>query len=92
MAANQGVGTRRRVNAGRPLAVPVGRDRAGPETDGLIAALAASGRAGETSAHGSSLKVCRMAEGAADLYPRLGPTAEGGTAAPQPTSRPPAVG
>ena len=32
---------------------------------------------------GSSLKLCRIAEGAADLYPRLGPTMEWDTAAGQ---------
>lgn len=32
---------------------------------------------------GSSLKFCRVAEGAADLYPRLGPTCEWDTAAAQ---------
>ena len=30
---------------------------------------------------GSSLKFCRVAEGAADVYPRLGPTSEWDTAA-----------
>jgi 3'(2'), 5'-bisphosphate nucleotidase len=32
---------------------------------------------------GSSLKICLVAEGAADLYPRLGPTSEWDTAAAQ---------
>jgi len=32
-------------------------------------------------AMGSSLKLCLVAEGAADLYPRLGPTSEWDTAA-----------
>jgi 3'(2'), 5'-bisphosphate nucleotidase len=32
---------------------------------------------------GSSLKFCRVAEAAADLYPRLGPTSEWDTAAGQ---------
>ncbi|MDZ7645012.1 MAG: inositol monophosphatase family protein [Woeseiaceae bacterium] len=32
---------------------------------------------------GSSLKFCRIAEGAADVYPRLGPTSEWDTAAAQ---------
>jgi 3'(2'), 5'-bisphosphate nucleotidase len=32
---------------------------------------------------GSSLKFCRVAEGAADCYPRIGPTAEWDTAAAQ---------
>jgi 3'(2'), 5'-bisphosphate nucleotidase len=35
----------------------------------------------ERIAAGSSLKFCRVAEGAADLYPRLGPTCEWDTAA-----------
>ena len=32
---------------------------------------------------GSSLKFCQVAEGAADVYPRLGPTSEWDTAAAQ---------
>jgi 3'(2'), 5'-bisphosphate nucleotidase len=36
-----------------------------------------------TVAAGSSLKFCRIAEGAADLYPRLGPTSQWDTAAAQ---------
>jgi 3'(2'), 5'-bisphosphate nucleotidase len=32
---------------------------------------------------GSSLKLCLVAEGAADVYPRLGPTSEWDTAAAQ---------
>jgi 3'(2'), 5'-bisphosphate nucleotidase len=32
---------------------------------------------------GSSLKFCLVAEGAADIYPRLGPTSEWDTAAAQ---------
>ena len=32
---------------------------------------------------GSSLKLCLVAEGVADLYPRLGPTSEWDTAAAQ---------
>ncbi|MFQ3622696.1 MAG: 3'(2'),5'-bisphosphate nucleotidase CysQ, partial [Acetobacteraceae bacterium] len=32
---------------------------------------------------GSALKFCRVAEGAADLYPRFGPTMEWDTAGPQ---------
>lgn len=37
----------------------------------------------EIVAMGSSLKLCLVAEGAADLYPRLGPTSEWDTAAAQ---------
>ena len=35
----------------------------------------------ETASMGSSLKLCLVAEGAADIYPRLGPTSEWDTAA-----------
>ena len=42
------------------------------------------GRAIASVAHmGSALKIVRVAEGAADLYPRFGPTMEWDTAAPQ---------
>jgi len=37
----------------------------------------------ETTNMGSSLKICRVAEGKADLYPRLAPTCEWDTAAAQ---------
>ena len=37
----------------------------------------------ETIAMGSSIKMCLIAEGAADIYPRLGPTSEWDTAASQ---------
>jgi 3'(2'), 5'-bisphosphate nucleotidase len=37
----------------------------------------------ETQSVGSALKFARLAEGVADLYPRLGPTCEWDTAAPQ---------
>jgi len=37
----------------------------------------------ELTPMGSSLKICLIAEGAADLYPRLGPTSEWDTAAAQ---------
>ncbi len=39
------------------------------------------GRRVETVRAGSSLKLCRIAEGSADLYPRFGPTMEWDTAA-----------
>lgn len=59
------------------LAVMASRSHAGPETEALLARL---GVASRISA-GSSLKFCRVAEGAADLYPRLGRTMEWDTAA-----------
>lgn len=55
-------------------------------TEALQAVLAALRQAGaEIQPHslGSSLKFCRIAEGQADFYPRLAPTAEWDTAAAQ---------
>ncbi|MGR3913704.1 MAG: 3'(2'),5'-bisphosphate nucleotidase CysQ [Gammaproteobacteria bacterium] len=45
------------------------------------ARLAAEGIALTVTATGSSLKICAVAEGLADIYPRLGPTSEWDTAA-----------
>ena len=45
------------------------------------ARLAAEGIEVEVSGAGSSLKICAVAEGAADIYPRFGPTSEWDTAA-----------
>jgi len=45
--------------------------------------LLASRRVAERQIAGSALKFCRIAEGAADLYPRIGPTMEWDTAAGQ---------
>jgi len=50
--------------------------------DSLEAFCARLGRH-ELLAIGSSLKFCRVAEGSADVYPRLGPTSEWDTAAAQ---------
>ena len=59
-----------------------------PGSDGLVVVASRSHRGAETDAYlerfevaevvsaGSSLKLCRVAEGAADLYPRLGRTME----------------
>jgi 3'(2'), 5'-bisphosphate nucleotidase len=51
--------------------------------DPRIAAFAAAHRAARLVHAGSALKFCRVAEGAADLYPRFGTTMEWDTAAPQ---------
>ncbi len=61
---------------GAPVAV-ASRSHATPETE---AALKKAG-AVERRSIGSSLKLCLVAEGAADFYPRLGPTMEWDTAA-----------
>jgi len=48
-----------------------------PETDAYLSRYAVA----ELTSVGSSLKFCLVAEGSADLYPRLGPTMEWDTAA-----------
>lgn len=59
------------------LVAMVSRSHASPETDDYLATLVVKERIDA----GSSLKFCRLAEGAADLYPRLGRTMEWDTAA-----------
>jgi 3'(2'), 5'-bisphosphate nucleotidase len=72
---------RRDIAVRRAAAVPpvvlASRSHRGAETDAFLEAL---GDHACVSA-GSSLKFCRLAEGAADLYPRLGRTMEWDTAA-----------
>lgn len=53
------------------------------EIDHFIQQLEAEGKIVEEINVGSSLKFCRIAEGSADIYPRLGPTMEWDTAAGQ---------
>jgi len=60
-----------------PLRVVGSRSHRGDSLDALLGRLGAH----ELVAIGSSLKFCRVAEGAADVYPRLGPTSEWDTAA-----------
>ncbi|HRG87838.1 MAG TPA: 3'(2'),5'-bisphosphate nucleotidase CysQ [Chitinophagales bacterium] len=50
-------------------------------TEAFVQNLRAEGKEVEFSASGSSLKFCMVAEGAADVYPRFGPTMEWDTAA-----------
>ncbi len=85
--AARGRGARRRDARGEtrlqaaPVAHPrravVSRSHLSPETGALLARLGVT----ETIPRGSSLKMCAVAEGAADLYPRLGPTRLWDTAA-----------
>ena len=49
----------------------------------LAAWLGALGPSHTLVSVGSSLKFCRIAEGAADVYPRFGPTSQWDTAAAQ---------
>jgi 3'(2'), 5'-bisphosphate nucleotidase len=66
-----------RVPAACPLRVVGSRSHRGRSLDALLARV---GRH-ELLAVGSALKFCLVAEGAADFYPRLGPTYEWDTAA-----------
>ena len=64
----------------RPVPIVVGsRSHRGDSLDALLSRLGEH----ELCAVGSALKFCRVAEGAADFYPRLGPTSEWDTAAGQ---------
>jgi len=67
------------LQVGGPVRVVGSRSHGGPGLQKFVAALGAS----ELVTIGSSLKFCRVAEGAADVYPRLGPTSEWDTAAAQ---------
>jgi 3'(2'), 5'-bisphosphate nucleotidase len=68
--------------AGETLEVVASRSHAGPETEALLAKLGQDYKVNLVS-KGSALKLCLVAEGAAHLYPRLGPTMEWDTAAAQ---------
>jgi 3'(2'), 5'-bisphosphate nucleotidase len=66
-----------RQPAAKPPVIVGSRSHANPELEDQLARL------GEyrLTSMGSSLKFCRLAEGKADFYPRLGPTSEWDTAA-----------
>lgn len=63
--------------AAEPLRVVGSRSHGSPELAAFLDALGPY----ELKPMGSSLKICLVAEGEADLYPRLGPTSEWDTAA-----------
>ena len=70
---------RARAPASAPLKVAASRSHRDARTEALMA------RMGEVEpvGLGSSLKFCRLAEGAMDVYPRFGPTSEWDTGAGQ---------
>ncbi len=57
------------------------RSHGGPELEDYISQLKKQYREVRYKPAGSSLKICLVAEGSADQYPRLGPTMEWDTAA-----------
>lgn len=68
-----------RQPATEPVIVVGSRSHANPDLAGQLNKLGPH----ELISMGSSLKFCRVAEGLADFYPRLGPTSEWDTAAAQ---------
>lgn len=68
-----------RVQAGASCRVVASKSHLNEETRAFIERLGAH----ELVQAGSSLKLCRVAEGSADIYPRLAPTCEWDTAAAQ---------
>jgi 3'(2'), 5'-bisphosphate nucleotidase len=70
---------------GRPLkdAITIvgSRSHGGPELEDYVSRLKEQYRKVHYKPAGSSLKICLVAEGSADQYPRLGPTMEWDTAA-----------
>ena len=69
--------------SGERVRVVGSRSHRGKSLEAFIAALGDCGLVPELVAMGSSLKFCIIAEGRADVYPRLGPTSEWDTAAAQ---------
>ncbi len=68
-----------RYSLGEPARIVVSRSHGDPATVALLEGLGV--KVAEEVPSGSSLKFCLVAEGAAELYPRLGPTMEWDTAA-----------
>lgn len=68
-----------RLPAAQPAIIVGSRSHANPELSAVLRRLGPH----ELTSMGSSLKFCRIAEGLADFYPRLGPTSEWDTAAAQ---------
>lgn len=68
-------------NGRRPYSVVASQYLSGPETEAFIELKRKQYGKVETTSVGSSLKICLVAEGSADVYPRLAPTMEWDTAA-----------
>jgi 3'(2'), 5'-bisphosphate nucleotidase len=78
-AAQPPIAIRVSERSASPVRVVGSRSHRGDSLDAFLARLGPH----ELVAVGSSLKFCMVAEGAADVYPRLGPTSEWDTAAAQ---------
>ena len=71
------------VLGGDVIRVVASRSHMNAETEAFIAELEKQGRRVELVSSGSSLKLCMVAEGSAEVYPRIAPTMEWDTAAAQ---------
>ena len=69
--------------AGQKIRVVASRRHRGERLEEMLATIDKALGIGEVVSIGSSLKMCLVAEGAADIYPRLAPTSEWDTAAAQ---------
>ena len=67
------------LTSGQSVRVVGSKSHGGPGLQQFVAALGSH----QLVTIGSSLKLCQVAEGAADVYPRMGPTSEWDTAAAQ---------
>jgi 3'(2'), 5'-bisphosphate nucleotidase len=67
----------------RPYTIMGSRSHATPELEAYVEEMREKFGNVEFISAGSSLKICKVAEGRADVYPRLGPTMEWDTAAGQ---------
>jgi 3'(2'), 5'-bisphosphate nucleotidase len=72
-----------RTPALAPLRVAASRSHRDARTEAFMVKMAAAKGELEAIGVGSSLKFCRVAEGAIDVYPRFAPTSEWDTAAGQ---------
>ena len=73
----------KRLDQNLPVTVVASRRHGSEELEDCLDKLSRRFDRIETTNMGSSLKICRVAEGKADLYPRLAPTCEWDTAAAQ---------
>lgn len=74
---------RGRGSAAHPVTVVASRSHGADTVAQWLETIGGRVGAIETRNMGSSLKLCLVAEGSADIYPRLAPTAEWDTAAAQ---------
>tara|TARA_R110002096_G_scaffold435701_2_gene662190 strand:+ start:10443 stop:11213 length:771 start_codon:yes stop_codon:yes gene_type:complete len=64
-----------------PVKIVASRSHMSPETEQFVEELRSQGKEIELTSSGSSLKLCLVAEGSADVYPRFAPTMEWDTGA-----------